>query len=367
MKKRLLPSLQAMVLMLASSVICAVNVDSLYALPQSQTTRQAQDTKQQDETDEEALATLKGQLVVNSDVVKQVDWDSVTGVLGQLVALRQAKFPENWAKMEVEDRQKWLTAYWETEEGKKIQESNKKKLEERHVQEFQIRRDGKFVIYDVPKNGRYEMRINGQVDVATKTYVLQSVGRFEVGEVDEVDFSKMPLDVLRLVKMGEQASPIKGVDSQGNTISLSDLRGKHVLLAFGLVANPQFELTTKGLKEASESTESAGKLSILTVTVDEDKRQVDAFNQKNGVTWNCLNLGKWDQDTLSSYGLKSVPSLWLIGPDGKVVLTGSQFVFELNRTKFSIAKLVDETIAGRLTIGGEKEDPDKQPTEAKKQ
>jgi len=311
---------------------------------------------------EESLATIRGSMKLDSSQVKDLDWESMNGSLGQLIALRQPQFPENWQEMAADKRQAWLKTFYESEAGKKLQEANKKALEDRHMQEFLIRSEGEFIIYDVPK-GRYELRIVGQKEVDEKTFVLQAYGQFDVGEVDELDFSNMRLEVLRLLKMGEVAPPVAGENCEGQPIALAGFRGKHVLLAFGNCSNPAFQLTTRALKEASQSQESAGKLSVLTVTVDEDVKAVAEFNQTNSVDWNCLNLGGWDNETLNNYGLKSVPSLWLIDSEGKVVLTGQQFLFELNRTKFSIAKLVDEAIAGRLKIGGEP-DESKTPDES---
>ena len=317
--------------------------------------------KKQVKKKESKLATIRGSLDLESKIISEIDWDTVNGTLGQLVALRQPQLPDSWKEMTPEKRIEWNAKFSETEKGKKLLADNQKALADRHMQDFNIRSKGKFIIYDVPQ-GRFEMRIVGQKIIDEKTYVLQAYGQFEVGEVDELDFSNMKIDVLRLVKMGEEAPEVSGKSVDGKPLSLSSMRGKHVLMAFGMTGNPAFEFTTRSLKEVA-SIENAVKVQLLTVTVDEDLTAVAAFNKKMGVDWTCLNLGEWDQETLNSYGLKSVPSLWLIDAEGKVVLTGSQFIFELNRTKFPVAKLVDETIAGRLVIGGEKEDGPT-PTEA---
>ena len=345
-------------LVLIAMVVASAQMvaEPLNAAPQAQGNRGSA-TKQRDKSDAKRgqdEATIRGSLLVESRVVSDVDWDVFQGTLGQLVPLQQPKLPEDWNKRDQENRQKWITAYYESEEGKKLQASNKAKLEGRHLQNFTIRREGKFVIYDIP-DGRYEMRIVGQKVIGEKTYVLQHYGQFDVGEADELDFSDTKLDVLRLLKIGEQAPSIEGTSVEGRRIALANYRGKHTLMAFGLTSNPAFAVTTKSLKQVLESEELKGKMNLLTVTVDENLKDVTEFNQKNEVTWDSLNLGKWDQETLDSYGLKSVPSLWLLDAEGKIVLTGQQFIFELNRTKFSVAKLVEDTIAGRLTIGGEKE------------
>ena len=326
---------------------CALN-----AMPPKAISDSKKNQVEQQQQEEQRVATIRGELVLDSDIITELDWESMQGTLGQLVALQKPRLPDEWPEMALDLRQAWLNEFYQTDDGKRLQKANHQILENRHLQEFRIRDKGKFVIYDVPQ-GRFEMRVVAQKVVDEKTYVVESYVQFDVGEVDEMDFSKMQLDVLRLLKLGDEAPEIIGTSATGEKLSLSDLRGQYVLMAFGSTANPAFQATTRSLKDASQSTESSDKLVVLTVTVDEDEKAVAEFNDKNGVDWYCLNLGKWDQETLNNYGLKSVPSIWLIDPSGKIVLTGQQFVLELNRTKYPFGKLVDDAIAGRLTIGGE--------------
>ncbi len=308
--------------------------------------------------DEAKLATIRGNLVLNSDQVATLDWDSFQGSLGQLVALRQPQVPEDWQSRTPQQREQWLKEFYESEAGKQLLAENQEKLKNRHLQDFKIRGEGKFVIYDVPQ-GLFELRIQAEVTESEKTWLVQAFGRFQVGEVDELDFSELPLEVLRLLASGEPAPEITGTSTSGEAIKLSDLRGKYVLLTFAATADPNFKATTQMLKDASQSEESRDKLTLLTVTVDEDLDAVATFNKENGVAWPCLNLGNWDQATMTSYGLKSVPSFWLIDPSGKVALTGAESLLQLNRNRISIAKLVDDAIAGRLVW--DDDNPDETP------
>ena len=45
--------------------------------------------------------------------------------------------------------------------------------------------------------------------------------------------------------------------------------------------------------------------------------------------WACVALGGWDSAILNEFGVKAVPSLWLIDPEGRIVLTGQQTLIEL--------------------------------------
>jgi peroxiredoxin len=292
------------------------------------------------------LATIRGSLELKSDVIGQPDWPSMQGMLGELVPLKQPELPTAWKDMAATERQQWLDEFYQTDEGKRLQEKNQQILQARHQQEFSIRDGGKFVIYDVPQ-GRFEMRITAEAAVDEKTWLLQAYGQFVVGDVDELDFSGMPMEVLRVLKRGEQAPPVAGKTIDGKLISLSDLRGKHVLMAFGLTSHPAFANTSRLMKEASAAAKLADRLTVLTVTVDEDVQAVANFNRQQDVTWPTLNLGGWNQQVLHSYGLKSVPSLWLVDPEGGIVLTGRQMVAELNLAE-SFPELLEDAMAGRF-------------------
>ena len=297
-------------------------------------------------------ATIQGSLRLESEINADFDWQTMQGSLLELVTLQQPVLPDDFQTRSILDRQQWRKDYFQTVDGQELKAANQEILDNRHVHDFRIRKNGKFVIYDVPK-GRFEIRITGQTTFDEQAWTLQAYGQFEVGDVDELDFSEMPLDVLRRLMPGELAPEITGNSADGGELALSDLRGKYVLLAFGLTSSPSFEWTTLSLKKAARSPEIADQLSVLTVTVDDNEKAVAEFNKTNGVDWHCLNLGKWDRDTLESYGLKSVPSLWLIDAKGKIAVTGQQFAAELRRSGSTAAELVEDAIGGRLTIGSD--------------
>ncbi|MGI9517708.1 MAG: peroxiredoxin family protein [Pirellulaceae bacterium] len=313
----------------------------------------------QDEPDanqDELLVTVKGKFVLDSDQVAEFDWTSMAGSLVENVEFQQPEFPESWQEMSLPDRQAWITEFEASEAGKQMLAANSQLLNERNILEFDVDEQGKFVVYDVPP-GQYSMQAAGQLENDGRIYILQAFGQMAVEEVDELDLSSMPVEVMRLLRMGEDAPEVAGVDEANDDCKLSGFRGQHVLLAFGIFGNPAFQQTAAALREAAESSESADQLKVVAVSLDEDREQLLEVLEQHPVP-NCIALGGWDRATLSEYGIKQLPAFWLIDPEGKIVLTGQQFLFELNRTQFSLVKLVDEAIAGRLKIGGEATEED---------
>jgi hypothetical protein len=62
---------------------------------------------------------------------------------------------------------------------------------------------------------------------------------------------------------------------------------------------------------------------MLSLSLDDRPDEPKQFAAKNGMAWKQGFLGEWAQDKVTSaYGVQSIPSVWLIAPDGKVIATG---------------------------------------------
>ena len=304
---------------------------------------------------DEGLVTVAGQFVNQQDQLKEFELSELKASLVQLIEIKQPQLPDSWMDMDVEQRQAWIATFEASDDGKAMIAANQKLLAEQTIIELDIESDGKFVAYDVPR-GQFGLQAMAEKELDGKTYIVQAFGQINVGEVDEMQLGAMPLEVVRFLKMGELAPEISGETFSGAPASLSALQGKHVLLNFVALGNPDIEESINAIKETSLHPELKGKLSVLTISIDEDAEAVNKVIVEKSIDWPCISLGGWDVEVLNSYGVKSVPSFWLLDPEGKIVLTGQQFLFELRRTGSPLPKLVDDVIAGRIAVGGEPED-----------
>ncbi len=303
----------------------------------------------QTEQDDAEGVTVRGQIQVDAAWADDIEMDSFNGSIIEQVKFLQPEFPNGWSNMTQAERAKWLADFRASDAGKKLVAANEQLAGNRKVFEFQIEADGRFVVYDVPP-GLFSVQIVAQLEKDDKQYVLQSFGQFNVGDVNEVDLSQMPVDVMRLLSIGEEAPDFEVDDVAGNPVSLSALRGKHVMLAFGALTNPTFKAATDAMKELQQSSEVQDKLALLMISVDDDKDAVAKFLSQERINWPCGLLGGWDQTLLNQYGLKSVPSFWLIDPQGKIALTGARFVAEIRRQELTIQQLVEHAVNGRLQL-----------------
>ncbi len=306
-----------------------------------------QDSKQAD--DDSDLVTVRGQFVNPDSPVRDFDWTTIKASLVQDITLQQPTLPADWAERSPENRRQWVAKFRASEEGQQMIAANREVIANRNIVEFEVSSDGEFVAYDVPV-GRYTLQAAAQQVADGKTWILQAFGQIDVGDVDVLELAKMPVETVRLLKPDEQAPDISGQTVDGQAASLQALQGNWVLLNFAVLGNPGFVPTCQAIAAASRTDEAAGQLKILTVAVDEDLDVVKQFIADQSIDWDCIALGRWDTSVLNRYGVSRVPSLWLVNPEGQIVLTGQQFQFELAQAERSISELVIDAIAGQLEL-----------------
>lgn len=305
---------------------------------------------------EDGLVVVKGHFERKGEDLADFDLTELEGVMIQQVALQQPEFPADWEARSVEARRAWMTEFQESDDGKALIAANEKRLADRLRFPVAVDGEGEFVIYDVPP-GDYSLAASTERREGDERWLVQAFGQITIGEVDEVVLGAMPLESVRLLSMGELAPALVGKDVDGGAITLEELRGKYVLLNFAVVTNPAYEQTVASLKQAMSKTALADKLQILTVAVDGDIDQLRLSIAQQEVAWPVMALGSWDVGVLNGWGVKSVPSFWLIDDEGKIVLTGQQFLYEVSRADGSLGDLLDDAVSGRLVIESNESSP----------
>ena len=72
-----------------------------------------------------------------------------------------------------------------------------------------------------------------------------------------------------------------------------------------------------------QSLKSKKKIAFVGVSADTDKGALEAYVRDNGIAWTQLFEGVKRKDSVISadYHVKWIPSVYVIGPDGKVILS----------------------------------------------
>lgn len=134
-----------------------------------------------------------------------------------------------------------------------------------------------------------------------------------------------------------------GSTFDGNHVSIDDYAGKSVLVVFWQAANPKVADLMPVLADLQAA--QGDKLAILGVALDEDEATVEEFLKAHPLDWKQIFFADkekrgWRNTVAEFYGVKSVPGVWLVGPDGKVRST--------NLTAETIRQAVTTPSRGRM-------------------
>jgi len=143
-----------------------------------------------------------------------------------------------------------------------------------------------------------------------------------------VMFALSQTPVARAVDVGEAAPEIKAdywINMPGSAKSLNSehLKGRLVLLEFWATWCGPCRESIPHLVELKKKYESKGML--LVALSDEPKSKVGPFVEKYKMPY---VVGGGAKSTLQKYGINSLPTAILIGPDGKVLWTGHPAVVD---------------------------------------
>ncbi len=120
-------------------------------------------------------------------------------------------------------------------------------------------------------------------------------------------------------KEGDTAPLFAADNSLGGQTSLSDFRGRYVLLSFWAAWSKPSMDENVILKELYARYHPKG-FGILQVSLDDDRELWLGTIRKEQLDWDHVSdLQRWDSPVASIYHVERIPFNLLIGPDGKIV------------------------------------------------
>ena len=121
-------------------------------------------------------------------------------------------------------------------------------------------------------------------------------------------------------KYGQDAAEIALPSANGDTIRLSSLKGKVVLLDFWASWCGPCRVSNRNLVKLYSKYKTKG-FEILGVSLDEEKEKWKSAIKKDKITWLQVNdpAGGWETRTAQAWGIMALPTSYLIDKNGKLV------------------------------------------------
>ena len=119
------------------------------------------------------------------------------------------------------------------------------------------------------------------------------------------------------ITKGEPAPEFAVVDVHGDTLRLSDFRGRHVLLDFWFTTCGPCIEDTPELVDIYSAKQAHG-LEIIGISVDRSREAVLSYVEKNGIEWPQVIEVENETKPTEIYHISGFPSYVWIGPDGVV-------------------------------------------------
>ncbi len=140
-----------------------------------------------------------------------------------------------------------------------------------------------------------------------------------IAKYNEANSNKVQAQGNSSITEGSMAPEISLPTVSGEQVMLSSFKGKYVLVDFWAswcrpcrMENPNVVAAYNKYKDKN--------FTVLGVSLDDDKDKWQEAIAKDGLTWTHISdLKGWESVAARTYGIESIPSNVLVGPDGKVI------------------------------------------------
>lgn len=274
--------------------------------------------------------SVVGKVNIPPELANRTDWNFDLGHLRTHADMPELPVPDDLKNAPIEKRQAWYKEFQASDAGKAYAAALASSQRGMIYVPLQLKSDGTFRADDV-EPGTFDLSIAivqhaddntcpGGDPIATGlATVIVPASNTPLTE-PAVEVPAISLTMLNYISIGQLAPNFDLKTLDDKPLKLSDLRGKFVLLDFWATwCGPCVE-EIPSIKAAYSAFKDDPRFVMISVSLDNKADDAKTYAQKNGMEWNQVFVeGGWESSMVKTYGVRSIPSIWLIGPDGKVI------------------------------------------------
>jgi thiol-disulfide isomerase/thioredoxin len=158
------------------------------------------------------------------------------------------------------------------------------------------------------------------------------------------EWGKKAAGALRRLDLVGKPIALKATDIRGQSVDLSQYRGKTVLVTFWATWAGPAKRDLPELAKLYAKFKPKG-FEILAIDLDNEKADLDAFLQASPLPWpQVFEPGGMESRLATEFGVISLPTMLLVDPEGKVVNRSL-------RTAAELEILLDKSLTGKVALG----------------
>jgi len=274
--------------------------------------------------------SLQGHVQLPDEVPAGINTEGLT--LDKVVLLLEGNYkrprmpyPDNWKDITPDERSKWTQDFQNSDDYPAYLRSVEEALAKRPMFKTEMEEDGGFVFEDIPL-AWYQLRaiiMHPKVDGApnfehARAYALRQF--FIKKEEEPHQLGTLTLKVKNVLMTGDAAPDWEATGYDGKTFSLSDFRGRFVLMDFWATWCGPCLAEIPNLEAAHEAL-GGDSLEVIGLSVDDARETAAGFLKKKPslYTQGFLGQGPSYETIRNAYGIEAIPAIWLVGPDGKIL------------------------------------------------